>query len=351
MLGSGSLPRFWELDEYKDLIQANALKSIPEVQDLVTDLTLGDELKETEERRIRYRRRSEDTDALDCHGVVNFVVHEKPWPRLLIVNTVQTAAVIAQTMRESGYDVVHLSTALAPAHRDLIVKSVKRRLQGGIEDWTLVATSCVEAGMDFSFRVGFRERASTASLVQVGGRVSRGDEFEDAEVWDILLRDDRFRSNPSVSISRQALDRFALHELNQMHPAELATSAMKREWTSGAEERARQLIQFEESMEYPSVSTHCRVIDTDTRTVIIDESLAEAVRKGEKVSRHELMRYSVQIWADKIKKLALEPAIPYDRSEDSRLYVWQYDYDPDFLGYMKGVLKLDEFISAGGAVI
>ncbi len=30
---------------------------------------------------------------------------------------------------------------------------------------------------------------------------------------------------------------------------------------------------------------------------------------------------------------------------------WEYEYDPDFLGYMKGVLKLEEFISAGGAVI
>jgi CRISPR-associated endonuclease/helicase Cas3 len=351
VLASGSLPRFWELDEYKDLIQANALRSMLEVQDLVTDVSLSNKLKETEERRIRYRRRPEDADALDCHGIVDFIVHKKPGPRLLIVNTVQTAAVIAQTMRESGYDVLHLSTALAPAHRDLIVESVKRRLQGGIGDWTLVATSCVEAGMDFSFRVGFRERASTASLIQIGGRISRGDEFKDAEVWDILLRDDRFRSNPSVSISRQALDRFALHELNQLHPAELATSAMKREWTSGAEEKARQLIQFEESMEYPSVSNACRVIEADTRTVIIDESLAEAVRKGEKVSRFELMRYSVQIWAYKIEKLALQPAIHGRRSNGSNIYVWHYDYDPDFLGYMKGVLKLEEFISAGGAVI
>jgi hypothetical protein len=63
------------------------------------------------------------------------------------------------------------------------------------------------------------------------------------------------------------------------------------------------------------------------------------------------MRYSVQIWADKIKKLALQPAIQGSSSEDSKIYVWQYDYDPDFLGYMKGVLKLEEFIASGGAVI
>jgi CRISPR-associated endonuclease/helicase Cas3 len=351
VLGSGSLPRFWELDEYKALIRGNNNIPMPEVPDLVVDDALRGELKKTEEQRISYRRRSEDVDALDCQGVVDFVVQKEPGPRLLIVNTVQTAAVVAQAMRESGHNVLHLSTALAPAHRDLIVERVKLRLRDKIENWTLVATSCVEAGMDFSFRTGFRERASTASLIQIGGRVSRGDEFVDAEVWDLLLRDNQFRYNPVVSISRHALDHFTLDELNQMHSFELATIAMKREWTSGAEEKARRLIENEDRMEYPSVSKESRVIDTDTRTVIIDKSIAEAIRKGERVSRVEIMRYSVQIWATKIDKLALEPLTHDSESSDSDVYFWSYDYDPDFLGYMKGVLKLEEFIMSGGVII
>lgn len=350
-MASGSLSRFWELDEYKDVILANDRLAVPEVPDLVANVSLRNELKETEERRIWYRRRQENGDALDCDGLVDFVIRKRPGPRLLIVNTVQTAAVIAQSMRKSGYDVLHLSTALAPVHRDLIVERVKSRLRSETEDWTLVATSCVEAGMNFSFRVGFRERASTASLIQIGGRISRGDEFEDAEVWDILLGDNRFAINRAMTISRQALDRFTTDELNHMHPTELATLAMRREWTSGAEEKARLLIKYEEDMEYPSVSKGCRVIEADTRTVIIDKSLAEALRKGEKVSRVELMRYSVQMWASKIEKLRPEPLTRRGSSSDSDIYVWPYDYDPDFLGYMVGVLKIEEFISAGGAVI
>lgn len=352
VLASGSLSRFWELPEYIDIICSSDSKSMPRVSDLVSDISFHNELKETEERRVTYRRRSEEADSrgLDCHGVIQFV-QEKPGPRLLIVNTVQTAAVIAQEMRGSGYDVLHLSTAIAPAHRDLIIERIKLRLQEKIANWTLVATSCVEAGMDFSFRTGFRERASTASLIQVGGRISRGDEFENAEVWDVLFLDNRFRNNPSVLISRQALDHFTLHELNRMHSAELATLALRREWTCGAEERARKLVEDEDRMEYPSVATQCRVIDTDTRTVIIDEFLAEAVRKGEMVSKYELMQYSVQIWANKITKLGLQPVIQDNNSEDSKIYVWKYDYDPDFLGYMQGVLKLDDFLASGGAII
>lgn len=89
----------------------------------------------------------------------------------------------------------------------------------------------------------------------------------------------------------------------------------------------------------------------DTRTVIIDKFIAEAIRKGEKVSRVEMMRYSVQIWASKIDKLALEPVTQDRQSSDSNIYFWSYEYDPNFLGYMKGVLKLEDFITSGGAII
>jgi CRISPR-associated endonuclease/helicase Cas3 len=208
--------------------------------------------------------------------------------------------------------------------------------------------------MDFSFRTGFRERASSASLIQIGGRVNRGNEIDEADVpgvWDLLLRDDQFRSNPAISVSCRALGYFTLAELNSLKPSELATTAMRREWTSGAEEKAKQLIDLEGGMEYPSVSRESRVIDTDTRTVIIDNSLADAIQRREKVSRNEIMKYSVQIWANKIDKLALQPITHDKQSSESALYFWGYEYEPDFLGYMKGVLNLDEFFTSGGGII
>ena len=351
VLASGSLSRFWDIKEYQKLITRQGDDHALRVPDLIENASLKQELKESENRRIIYQRLPADGDALDCKGVVNFISRKKG-PRLLIVNTVQTAAAIAKVMRQTGFNVLHLSTALAPVHRDLIVNRVKQRLKDKIDNWTLIATSCVEAGMDFSFRTGFRERASTASLIQIGGRISRGAEYIDAEVWDILLRDDLFRENPSMIISRRALGNFTYDELNKGNVSELSTKAMQREWTAGAEEKARNLIELEQSMEYPSVGKACRVIDADTRTVLIDQSLAVAIRNGNKVSKIEIMQYSVQLWAKKIEKLALESVIPSSNSaSESNIYSWPYDYDADFLGYMSGVLKLEEFMSAGGAVI
>ncbi|MFU8858444.1 MAG: CRISPR-associated helicase/endonuclease Cas3 [Deferrisomatales bacterium] len=345
VLASGSLARFWNLDEYREAIAGEAGTELGHVPDLIADDELKEQLRQTEGRRIRYCRRPEDAAALDCEGLVGFV-QERKGPRLLIVNTVQTAAVVAKNMRERGNDVLHLSTALAPAHRDLIVSRIKQRLREGVADWTLVATSCVEAGMDFSFRSGFRERASTASLIQVGGRVSRGAEHEDAEVWDLLLLDEQFRKNPGLQDARKALDRFRDEELNRLAPDELATTAMRREWTAGADKRARELLHFEETMEYPTVSERCRVIIADTVTVVIDPGLAEALRNHKKVSRLELLRYSVQVWATKVQDLALEKV-----GHSEELYEWKQAYDPDFLGYMAGVLRLQKFASDPEALI
>jgi hypothetical protein len=44
---------------------------------------------------------------------------------------------------------------------------------------------------------------------------------------------------------------------------------------------------------------------------------------------------SVQIWATKLDALRL-PALPGRRE----IYAWPYEYDPDMLGYMAGILKL-----------
>lgn len=363
VLASGSLPRFWELDEYREMIRAGSEQPMPPVPDLVESTALTDELRRAEGERVRVERRirnaaqkegdrDELEPALNLENLVQFV-SRKPGPRLLVVNTVQTAAVVAQAMRDAGHDVLHLSTALAPAHRDLVVQRVRLRLRDKIEDWTLVATSCVESGMDFSFRTGFRESASTASLIQVGGRVNRGGEHEDqAEVWDLQLNDYLFRSNPALEVPRRALDRISKHQLNQLSTTCLTTTAMQQEWTAGAEAVARMLIDDEDTMEYrpyaPGVGSPirrgvghlCRVIPQQMATVIVDAGLAEAVRKRKKVSPTELLLYSVQMWPGRITDLGLEELHGDRRETGLGLYaLGDLEYQPEFLGYMAGVLR------------
>ena len=145
-------------------------------------------LMKYEKNRIAFCYRS---DTVSREELVTWV-HNSPGPRLVILNTIQSAAVIASDLLEryGRKQVEHLSTALTPEDRKNVIERVKRRLNDPDDtDWTLVATSCVEAGVDFSFRTGFREMASLLSLLQAAGRVGRNGEYPDAEIWSFVLQE------------------------------------------------------------------------------------------------------------------------------------------------------------------
>lgn len=119
----------------------------PEIAELVRP-DLQRELSRYESSRITFRWREKPIGRKELPKWVQ----EAPGPRLLILNTVQSAAVIAADMAaEFGQThVEHLSTALTPEDRGNTIDRIRRRLADPDDaDWTLVATSCVEAGVVF----------------------------------------------------------------------------------------------------------------------------------------------------------------------------------------------------------
>jgi CRISPR-associated endonuclease/helicase Cas3 len=245
-------------------------------------------------------------------------------------------------MRQRGIYTLHLSTALAPIHRERIVERVLEMLRyKDYKDWVLVATSCVEAGMNFSFRHSFRERASTASLIQVSGRTSRGAEYSDATVTDFTLENkDLITNNPLLGISIRVLGSlFDKGLIDKLSPSELAKFALKQELTEGDLEFSQKIKKAEKQMCYPEVANLCRVIEADTRTVIIDKTIVERVKanqtdpKGYPISPKEIQKYSVQMWTNKInsKSYPIQLLIGNPEKFDA-IYEWTGDYDPDFLG-------------------
>jgi CRISPR-associated endonuclease/helicase Cas3 len=342
ILASGSLCRFWELQGF---VSAAAVKQ-PVHNVVPTELAVEMRLKES--RRIVPKR---EVKPFTGESLLGWIA-AKAGPRLVIMNTVQSAAVLADSMKKKGLDVLHLSTALTPIHRDVIISRVKERLRYSHSDWTLVATSCVEAGVNFSFRTGFRESCSLTSLIQTGGRVNRGAEYETSEVWDFRVCDPPlYNDNPSVALSRKVLDGlFDESVFDQCDLETILAKAIIREMTDHKNARAREILTKEHEMEYPDVARLCRVIDSDTRTVLVDRDIAAKLRKGFRMASNELQRHCVQLWASKIESLKLRPL--FNSSEDEYgLYVWEYDYDPDFLGYMQGVLPILKMNKTGLAIM
>ncbi len=326
VLGSGSLHRFWELPDFVD--PPTTLP--PLVPDAVRDTSA-----DHEQRRVRYHSRSEP---LDLEGIAKFA-KKTEGPRLLIVNTVQSAAAIARhlAMEFGGEHVEHLSTALTPCDREATLQLVKLRLrQPNHRDWTLVATSCVEAGVDFSFRTGIRERCSLTSLLQISGRVNRSNEYEQADVWDIQLRHDHLlRPHPAFKASARVLGELFVED--KVSP-DFCTEALRREITQeGMPKKKKDIDIAERNADFPTVEKLFRIIDSDTVTAIVDKALVQRLEAYEKITRAELQSASVQIWHSKEQQFGLERLERVRGYDDLRK--WKLEYDR-FLGYMSGVLPL-----------
>ncbi len=326
VLGSGSMHRFWELPDFVD----PPIMLPPLVPDSVRETSA-----DHERRRVKYRSHAEP---LDFEMLAKFV-KKTDGPRLLIVNTVQSAAAIARSLaiEFGGEHVEHLSTALTPRDRQATLELVKLRLQQpNHRDWTLVATSCVEAGVDFSFRTGIRERCSLTSLLQTSGRVNRSKEYEEADVWDIQLRHDHLlRAHPAFEASARVLGELFVE--NKVSP-DACTEALRREIRQEGMPRKKNDIDVaERNANFPKVEELFRVIDSDTVTAIVDGPLVLRLEAYEKVTRAELQSASVQIWHNKEQEFGLERLERVLGYEDLRKWVLPYD---KFLGYMAGVLPL-----------
>lgn len=94
----------------------------------------------------------------------------------------------AQRLYEAlkGEGTYHLSTLMYPKHRKKLMKEIKMRLKNG-EACRLVATSLVEAGVDFDFQTVYRELAGLDSVIQAAGRCNREGERKKEECHTITF--------------------------------------------------------------------------------------------------------------------------------------------------------------------
>lgn len=347
VLASGSLARFWTLEEfYPTPTKAGTarqprtlpplLGTTPEAQALRTRLDAG------ETRRIQFRQH---LDKLTLDALLAFLV-TLPGPRIAVFNTVQTAAVVALALakRAGRVQVEHLSTALNPSDRESALTRIKARLNDKSDtDWTLVATSMVEAGVDFSFRSGVREASGLPSLMQLGGRVNRHDEYEEAEVWSVSLSPGNgIRPHQAMRIPASVLAR--LFSRNQVTPDD-CTQALKLEVReAGNPALVGELFKADAAKQFPSVVEKFQVIASDTVTVLTPGPFLDAIKGGARLDWKSLQNHCVQIWATKKIEFGLVPIDEYPE-----LFAWNLAYD-DFIGYMAGAL--DSFaVKSGAAVI
>jgi CRISPR/Cas system-associated endonuclease/helicase Cas3 len=288
VLASGSLNRFWQIPE----ISQGKNIVVPEI---VND-KIRKKLSIYENNRIQYKH---DITPKRLEELVEWIV-DFSGPRIVVVNTVQNAAIIADCF-EKKYgrnSVEHLSTALSPLDRTNIIEHIERRLENQNDvNWTLVATSCVEAGVDFSFRTGFRELSSLLSLLQLAGRVNRHGFYYDSEVWTFcLVENELFNQNPELNAAQNVLKYYI--ENNILISPELSTESIQREIREkGVSNVFKELLNAEIHNKFPFVEEKFKVINSDTRLVLVDVDIIKKIKKCEKITWQEIQKKSVQIYS------------------------------------------------------
>lgn len=92
---------------------------------------------------------------------------------LCVVNTKNAAREVYHQLKSSGsVCVLHLSTAMCPAHRLTVLARVRELLSQG-RPCHLVSTQLIEAGVDVDFPLVLRELAPLDGVVQAAGRCNR----------------------------------------------------------------------------------------------------------------------------------------------------------------------------------
>ncbi len=362
ILGSGTLFQFWKEPSFP--IEEQYRREVPEI----TPRKLRSALEAAERERLPPR-------LIDPLTIDQLVVRlsEESRSTVAVLNTVRNASEVARrlanapcpgalrSIREAR--VLHLSTALAPADRVPIIAEVKRRLiEEPDRSWTLIATSCVEAGLDFSFRTGYRESSSVAGLLQLGGRVRRNNEDWTGTLISFRLTGPDVTPHPAMKETAKILDELlAEGAFRSTGPSGLLSLEFQRALKGKLVERAEKLKRMDKDSDFPGVRKEFRVIDADTRMIIVEPSLAVQMERGDRVSFPEVTLHSVQVYASKISKLPCRELLRRGRGEAgaaspisdgaNKIFIWEGEYDPGFLGYMAAEQAIRNLYAAGGAII
>lgn len=213
---------------------------------------------------------------------------------LAIVNLKRHARTLAEALAARGAEgLFHLSTNLCPAHRDVVLAEVRRRLASG-QPCRLVATQCIEAGVDVDFPYVFRALAPLDSLAQAAGRCNRNGLMpEKGEV--VVFRPPRERErewlypNPAYEQAADVAYRI-LCDRGLDRTEDLADPSLFRAYYEdlytviGAEtqaERNPKLHQALEARHFARVAELYRLIAEDTVRVVVpyDEEAWHSLRR------------------------------------------------------------------------
>lgn len=189
---------------------------------------------------------------------------------LCIVNLKRHAIEILEQLKEIS-DVFHLSTNLCALHRQQVLDEVRQRLKAGLP-CRLIATQCIEAGVDVDFPVVYRSCAPLDALIQAAGRCNREGKqadlgqvfiFEpDCEGW--LYPQESYKQATLVTQSLQS----ELGEQFDLYSPDIINRYYRRLYDFAKIEN-KNLKEAIEELNFPEVAKEYRLIKNDMINIVV----------------------------------------------------------------------------------
>lgn len=218
----------------------------------------------------------------------------------------------------TGEGTYHLSTFMHPVHRKRIIKEIRARLDKK-QPCRLIATSLVEAGVDFDFKTVFREMAGVDSVIQAAGRCNREGrhKMELCKTYVFTIDKSEEIRLPNelrlpISVGQAVAEKYG--DISAQEAVDEYFTQLYRHRGEGLDKK--QIVEAFEcesrSLSFPfeTVAGKFRFIENDTVTILIDQEpeaklIAQRLRQGEK--SRQLMRdagmYCVSIYKNQYEAL------------------------------------------------
>jgi len=152
----------WESEEIHSLLESGFEERLRREMKRVKIISLG---KQSKEQLLEHFLTSGEKSGLI---IVNLTKQAQDLVKLFFEHPEKSNA----QAQDESYKIYHLSSRMCPAHRKKVLAELRVRLDASLPS-ILISTRVIEAGVDISFPVVYRDRCGLDTLAQSAGRCNR----------------------------------------------------------------------------------------------------------------------------------------------------------------------------------
>ena len=256
---------------------------------------------------------------------------------LCVVNTRAQAAELFQLLPEEGR--FHLSAAMCAAHRSDKLEVIRQRIRER-KTCRLISTQLIEAGVDVDFPIAYRALGPLDSIIQTAGRCNREGCSSEPQPVIIFTPPSGGMPRGAYKTATQETESFLAECPDApLHQPETYQRYFARLYEilgpdSAKDDRA---YQASEDFDFPAAAKACRLIDDETRAVLVPyglgRDLIETIRHQYHLTAdlaRQCQRFTINLYESEFKQ-ARSSGVITPLLKDESMFFWSSSYD-DQLG-------------------